>query len=143
MEFVDTGSPRGERGKAITLSSVLFYLTGLVWAVAFPPFLAYLAYFRTAPTLFGIQTPGETSRIGEILGLDGVIVLGIVFVAVMASEVLAGYWLWKSLRRGGQLGIATLPFEIFYAVGYGLPFFYLFTPLKLVLLVSGWKSLHR
>jgi hypothetical protein len=137
---VNAGS---ERSQPITVASLLFVVFGLGMALADPPLLAYLAYYRTAPVLplIGDVLDGSTP-IGMLGGLDAVLALGVVLVATAILEVVAGWWLWKSLRRGGKLGIALVPLNLFFAVGFGIPILYVLAPLRTILLASGWKSLR-
>jgi hypothetical protein len=75
-------------------------------------------------------------------GLNGVLALGVVLVVVSILEVVAGVWLWRSLKRGGWLGLVLQPLNLFFAVGFGIPILYLLAPLWSILLLSGWRSLR-
>ncbi len=132
-----------KRSPSITAASVLFLLFGFGMALADPPLLAYIAYYRTAPVLplIGDVLDGRT-LIGMLGGLNAVIAMGFVLVAVAIVEVVAGFWLWKSLKRGGKLGIALVPLNLFFAVGFAIPILYVLAPLRTILLASGWKSLR-
>lgn len=132
-----------KRSPAITAASVLFLFLGLGMALADPPLLAYIAYYRTAPILplIGDVLDGSTP-IGLIGGLDAVIALGFVLVAMAVLEAVAGFWLWRSLKKGGKLGIAIVPINFFFAVGFGIPILYVLPPLRTILLAWGWKSLR-
>jgi hypothetical protein len=44
----------------------------------------------------------------EALGMDAMIVLALLFSAINLLQILAGWWLWKSRRKGGILGISLL-----------------------------------
>src|SRR5574340_516725 len=92
-----------ERSQPITLASLIFLVFGLGMAIADPPLLAYIAYYRSAPILplIGDVLDGSTP-IGMLGGLDAVLALGFVLVATAILEVVAGLWLWKSLRKGGK-----------------------------------------
>ncbi len=132
-----------ERSRSIAVASLLFLVFGLGMAIADPPLLAYIARYRSAPVLplIGDVLDGSTP-IGMLGGLDAVLALGIVLVAMAILEVVAGLWLWKSLKKGGKLGIALVPLNLFFAVGFGIPILYVLAPLRTVLLASGWKSLR-
>jgi hypothetical protein len=47
-----------------------------------------------------------------------------------------------SLRKGGKLGIAIQPFNLFFAYGFGIPALYVLAPTWLILISLGWKSLR-
>jgi hypothetical protein len=61
---------------------------------------------------------------------------------VNALEVLTGYWLWKSRKQGGKLGFVLFPAGMIFWIGYALPIMVVIGPLKVLLLVMGWKSLR-
>jgi hypothetical protein len=132
-----------QRSRPITIASVLFLFFGLGSAVADPVLLGYIVYYRTAPILplIGDVFDGNTP-IGMLGGLNAVLALGAVLVVVSILEVLAGFWLWRSLKRGAKLGLALQPLNVFFAVGFGIPALYVLSPLWLILLVSGWRSLR-
>ena len=97
---VEMAAPR--RSPAITAASILYLVFGLGTAASEIPAIAYMVQNRTFPVVFGIPLMG--SWFSERLGIDFTIRAAIVFTVVSALEALAGYWLWKSDRRGGRLG---------------------------------------
>jgi hypothetical protein len=125
------------------MASILFLVFGLGSTVADPILLAYLAYYHTAPVLPLIgNVLDDSTPIGMAGGLEAVIVLGFVLVAVSVLDVFAGYWLRQSLKKGGKLGIILQPFNLFFAYGFGIPALYILIPTWLVLITLGWKSLR-
>ncbi len=131
------------RSQPIAIASILFIFLGLGIAVANPLILAYIAYYHTAPILplIGDVLDG-TTPIGMLLGLNGVIALGFVQIVTSILAAMAGFWLWHSRVRGGKVGLALLPVDLFFAYGFGIPILYIVPPLRSVLLAAGWKSLH-
>lgn len=145
--YGSSGSPSVKtpknRSQPITLASNLFLLFGLGMSILLPMLLTYVAYYRAAPILPLIgDVLDDNTPIGMFGGLNAVLALGAVFVAVSIFGVLAGFWLRRSLKRGGKLGVVLVPLNFFFAVGFGIPILYLLSPLWLVLLVSGWRSLR-
>jgi uncharacterized membrane protein YidH (DUF202 family) len=131
------------RSGPITIASILFLFFGLGSSVADPILLAYVAYYRTAPILPLIgEVLDDTTPIGMFGGLNAVLVFGAVLIAVSILEVLTGIWLWRSLKRGGKLGLALQALNIFFAVGFGIPALFVLSPLWLILLASGWRTLR-
>jgi hypothetical protein len=132
-----------KQSQPIYVASFLFLFFGLGMAIADPILLAYIAYYRAAPVLPLIgNVLDDNTPIGMFGGLNAVLVLGIVLVAVSVLEVLSGYWLRRSLKRGGKLGVALQPLNLFFAVGFGIPILYVLSPLWLVLIISGWRTLR-
>jgi len=140
--YLEVDEP-SKRTTSVTIASLLFLLFRLGSAVADPLLFAYIAYYRTAPVLPLIgDVLDDNTPIGMLGGLNAVIVLGAVLVAVAVLDVVAGLWLWRSSKKGGRLGIALQPFNLFFAYGFGIPILYALVPLWLVLLYLGWKSLR-
>src|SRR5712692_2371046 len=90
------------RSTPITIASLLFLLSGLVFAILEPLVLAYTICYRSAPVLLGIQTPDADSKIGLLGGLDAVIALSFVFLTGAIIDVVAGSCLWRALKKGGK-----------------------------------------
>lgn len=130
------------RSMSVTAVSVVFLVFGLGFAVSTPLILVYIILNGAAPTLFGIEfLEGPASLIGNLWGLNAVIALGLGLTAVAVLEVVAGFWLWQSMKKGGKLGIILLIPNLFFAVGFGIPALYVFPPVTTILVVLGWKNL--
>jgi len=132
-----------KRSLSVTIASYLFLVFGVGSVVADPLLLAYLAYYRVAPVLPLIgNVLDDSTPIGMAGGLNAVIVVGIGLVAVSVLDVVAGLWLMRSLKKGGTIGIAVQPFNLFFAYGLGIPGLYALAPTWVILLALGWKSLR-
>ncbi len=129
-----------ERSAAIRAASILYIIQGLGTLVSFVPIIVYTAQNRTFPVLMGIPLMGST--FSERLGVDFMVRAGIVFQIVNALEVLAAYWLWKSDKRGGKLGLVLLPVGLPFWVLFELPIPLIIGPLRAIALVVGWKNLR-
>ena len=135
---VEMAAPR--RSPAITTASMLYLVAGLGTAASEIPAIVYMVQNRTFPVVFGIPLMG--SWFSERLGIDFTIRAATVFTVVSALEALAGYWLWKSDRRGGRLGLALLPAAVFFWILFEIPAGIILGPARLVALALGWKSLR-
>ena len=129
-----------QRNPAITTASILYLVLGLGTLLADIPVIAYMIQNRTFPVVFGIPLLG--SSLTERLGMDFMIRASIVFEIVCALEALAGYWLWKSDKRGGRLGLILLPVGLLFWILFELPIFLVVGPLRAAALAIGWKSLR-
>ena len=127
---------------AITITSVAFLVFGLGIAVTTPLILVYIIINGSAPTLFGIEFLDGNSLIGKLWGFDAVITLGLTLTAMGVVETVAGFWLWRSMKRGGKLAIILLIPNLFFAVGFGIPALYIVSPVTTVLIASKWKNLR-
>jgi len=141
MFALDTGRMAAQRrSPTITTASILYLVVGLGTAASEIPAIAYMVQNRTFPVVFGIPLMG--SWFSERLGIDFTIRAAIVFTVVSALEALAGYWLWKSDRRGGRLGLVLLPAAVFFWILFEIPAGIIFGPARIAALALGWKSLR-
>lgn len=102
------------------------------------PTLYYAFTYEALPTVGGIRLMGGPV---ESLGLDTLIVAGIVFVFVSALKILAAYWLWNLRRDGAVLGLILLGLSTIFWYGFALPLGPLLGLAELVLLMLVWKTL--
>ena len=119
--------------------SVLVYIDAFGWLIGVVPTLYYAFTRRTLPTLAGIRLLGGPF---EKLGLEVLIVAGIVFVVVSALKILAAYWLWSSRLDGAVLELILLGLSAIFWYGFALPFGPLLGITQVVLLALVWGTLH-
>jgi hypothetical protein len=94
------------RGPAITVAAILFYFFGILGVIG--GLFVIVGGALIGNILGGIPLIGGFG--GLVAGV--LIVIGFVTLIISALEVLAGEWLWKSLKKGGALGIILLIFSI-------------------------------
>jgi hypothetical protein len=78
----------------------------------------------------------------EKLGLDGLIVAGIVFVVVSALKILAAHWLRNARLDGAILELILLGLSTIFWYGFALPLGPLLGITQIVLLAFAWRTLH-
>ena|SRR6266508_518254 len=132
--------PIRRRGREITVASILFFLTGIPLPLFASYTMLYVLENQRLPIIFGIRAFG--GGFIEGLGPDALVAFGFLFVFVSAMELAGGYWLWRSLKKGGKLAVVLFPVSMFLWVGFLLPGPMLIGPLRLFLIASGWKALH-
>lgn len=128
------------RSLAITGAAAVFLFSGGI-AVAFGIF-GYLFILSTGerPGFAGLRFFGG-GLFESLGGIQGILFSLIPWAIVGGSEILAGVWLWGSLRKGGWLALGlTLPAAVF-TVGFGAPFGYIVVPLRVLLVILGWRDL--
>ncbi len=77
----------------------------------------------------------------ESLGIDALIVAGIIYVVVSALKIMAAYWLWHSRKDGAVLGLILLGLSMVFWYGFALPLGPLLGIAQLVLLLLVWSTL--
>jgi hypothetical protein len=118
---------------------VIVCFDAAAWIVGVLPTLQYALARRSLPTLAGIRL---MSGPFERLGLDGLIVAGLVFVAVSALKLLAAYWLAQGRRDGAVLELILLGLSAIFWYGFALPFGPLVGLPQAALLVMTWPNLR-
>jgi hypothetical protein len=128
------------RTPLVTAASVLLCFDAFAWSVGVVPTLYYAFVYKTLPTVLGIRLMGGPF---ESLGIDALVVAGIVFVAVSVFKVLAAYWLWNRRKDGAVLGLVLIwPSAIFW-YGFALPLGPLLGIAEVILLIVIWRTLDR
>ncbi len=76
----------------------------------------------------------------EALGLNALIVAGIVYVAISLLKLLAAYWTWNLRLDGPILELILLAISAIFWYGFALPFGPLVGLPQILLIVLTWKS---
>ncbi len=118
---------------------VIVCVDGFMWIVGVLPTLYYALTRRSLPTLAGIRLMGGPF---ERLGLEGLIVAGLLFVVVSALKLLAAYWLAQARRDGVVLELILVGLSAIFWYGFALPLGPLIGLPQVVLLVLAWSSLR-
>ena len=93
------------RTPLVTTLTFVVIFDALAWIFGVLPVLKYLLTHRTLPIVGGIRLLGGPV---EALGIEGLIVTGIVFVVVSALKFMAAYWLWNARLDGAILELILL-----------------------------------
>ena len=126
------------RTPLMTAMTILFYFDAFAWSIGVVPTLYYAFTYEALPTVGGIRLMGGPF---ESLGLDTLIVSGIVFVFVSSLKILAAYWLWNLRRDGAVLGLILLGLSTIFWYGFALPLGPMLGIAEFVLLIFVWKAL--
>ena len=127
------------RTSLTTVLSVLVYIDAFGWLIGVVPTLYYAFTHRALPTVGGIRL---LSGPFEALGIEALIVAGIVFVVVSALKILAAYWIWNSRIDGAVLELILLGLSTVFWYGFALPFGPPGGIAQVVLLALVWRTLH-
>ena len=77
----------------------------------------------------------------EALGLDALIVAGLIFVAFSSLKFLAVYWLWGLRLDGAILQLILLGVSAIFWYGFALPYGPLLGIPQVILIVLAWDQL--
>jgi hypothetical protein len=130
------------RHPAIKVAAILCFIHGVGWPVGLAPTIAYMIQNRK---LRVVASPmGQIRGLSgpfEVLGIDAMILLAVIFCVINLLHLLAGFWLWKSYRKGGVLAISLLAVSAVFWWGFALPIPPVVGLLLAGLLTAGRKSL--
>jgi hypothetical protein len=77
---------------------------------------------------------GQPERFAAQLGL---------FLVVMLAVSWGGWLLWRGLRAGAVVAVATIPVEALLWYGFALPIPPLLAVVRVVLVIAAWPRLRR
>ena len=100
----------------------------------------YIYKHRTFPTVWGIKLLGGGPF--EKLGIETVILAGLIFTVVSILKLLAVYWLWNFRMDGAVLEFVLLGISAIFWYGFELPFGPLLGAAQVVFLLLTWSTLH-
>jgi len=124
----ETITSKPGRHIAITIAAILFIISGIFSIIGA---IALLILVGVA----GIAVPGMGLLLGGMVAILGlVLVVGIL-------DFLAGYWLWKNLKKGGILGLILAGLAVITSAASGNMIGLLLDLFIIVLIAVGWKNL--
>jgi len=129
------------RSTPLTVGAIAFFVTGLLYSLGSIPVTAHILSERTLPVILGI--PFYSGSFFASQGMSWVIASSFAFILVGVADILIGFFLWKSLKNGALLAIATFPLIMAISIGGEVPLPLLVEPIKLLLIWPGRSSLRR
>ena len=98
---------------------VLSIILGLGFGLPCAYGIRYLSRTGEVWTFVGFPTNGGGPF--ERIGIRTTVPLLVAFLVVCGLEVVAGWLLWRGRRAGAVLGVALLPIEFAFWIGFALP----------------------
>lgn len=126
------------RTTALTVLVFVVIFDALAWSLSVLPVLKYALAHGHLPTVGGIRL---LSGPLEALGIEAVIVAGLVFVVVSGLKLLAAYWLWQARMDGAVLELILLGLSAVFWYAFELPFGPLGGVAQIILLALVWGNL--
>jgi hypothetical protein len=126
-------------GSALRWASLLYYFTGMAGFFGHAGVLGYVLWRKKFPVVLGIQLNGGGPF--EAVGMRGMTGLTAPAAIVGVGEVIAARWLSQSRLRGGVLALGLWPLGVFLWIGFALPMWLVTAPIKILLVLAGWRSL--
>jgi hypothetical protein len=132
------GERSGNGSRAARTAAVLTWVPGLGFGL---PGVYAIRYFaeRHQPWVFmGFPTYGDGPF--EAVGIDTSVPLLGLFLAVCLVELVLGAALWRGARLSVAAGLALLPLEFAFWIGFALPFGYLFGAARAAVLLVALRQ---
>jgi hypothetical protein len=101
----------------------------------------YLARHGEVWTFLGFPTYGKAFFADH--GIETSVPLLLTFLVVCVAELLVGWLLWQQSLAGEWLGLAILPVELVFWVGFALPFAFVLGALRTVLILVALSPLAQ
>ena len=127
------------RTRSSTALSLIVLFDGGSWALGAVPTLYYAFVHHGLPTVLGIRLLGGPF---EQLGLEVLIVAGLMFVVVSALKLLAAYWIWNGRKDGAIFALILLGVSTVFWYGFALPLGPIEGAPELVLITLTWDQLN-
>ena len=121
----------------VTVLTILILTDSLGWTLGVLPTLRYALAYRQLPTLAGIRL---LSGPFEALGIDSMVIAGLLFVVVSLLKLLAAFWVWNLKGDGAILELILLGASALFWYGFALPFGPLVGIPQVILILVAWKS---
>jgi hypothetical protein len=131
----------GNGSWATRTAAVLAWVPGLGFGLPGVYAIRYFAEWRQPWIFMGFPTYGDGPF--EAVGIDTSVPLLTLFLAVCLAELAIGVALWRRARSSVAAGLALLPLEFAFWVGFALPFGYLFGAARAAVLLVALRQDRR
>jgi hypothetical protein len=127
------------RSPLLTALVVLAVIEALISTVGNLPVLHYALTHKSLPSILGLFR--ALSGPFEALGIEGLTVAGLVFVAISAVKFLSAFWLWNGRLDGAVLQLILLGVSAIFWYGFTVPYGLLFGIPQFILIALVWRDL--
>jgi hypothetical protein len=122
-------------------AAVLAWIPGLGFGLPGIYAIRYFAEWHRPWMFMGFPAYGDGPF--EDIGIDTSTPLLVLFLAVCVGELAVGVALWRRARWSVAAGLALLPFEFAFWIGFALPVGYLFGAARAVVLIAILRQDRR
>lgn len=131
----------GDGRWATRTAAVLAWLPGLGFGLPGAYAIRYFAEWHQPWIFMGFPTYGGGPF--EDIGIETSVPLLVLFLAVCLAELAAGVALWRRARGSVAAGLALLPLEFAFWIGFALPFGFVFGAARAAVLLSALRQDRR
>src|SRR5574341_1771223 len=127
------------RSPLLTALVILAVIDAAISTIGMLPILHYALTHKSLPSILGLFR--ALSGPFEALGIEGLTVAGLVFVAISAVKFLSAYWLWDGRLDGAILQIILLAVSAIFWYGFAVPYGPVLGVPQFILIALVWKDL--
>jgi len=124
----------------IKAASICLWFSGLGFGIPCVYGIWYFLKTRTIATVMGFPSYGNGPF--EKIGIHTSVPLLTAFLLVCLLECICGWGIWNGEKGIAILSFAIIPVEMFFFIGFALPFGPPFILLRTIFLVLVWSSLR-
>ena len=124
----------------IKATSICLWFAGLGFGIPGMYGIYYFLKNHHIATVLGFPTYGNGPF--EKIGIYTSAPLLSAFVVVCILECICGWGVWNGDKGSALLSLAIIPIELFFYIGFALPFGPPFIVIRIILLYLNWSSLH-
>lgn len=121
----------------VSALTIFMLIDALGWAIGVLLVLRYTLIHGDLPMTFGFRA---LSGPFEALGINALIVAGMIFVVISLLKLLAAYWTWGYRMDGPVLQLILLSISAIFWYGFALPFGPPVGLIQIVLMALSWKA---
>jgi len=121
-------------------ASICLWFSGLGFGIPGIYGIWYFLKTNTILTFMGFPTYGNGPF--EKIGIHTTVPLLTGFVVVCMLECICGWGLWSGEKGSALLSIIIIPVELYFYIGFALPFGPPFVAIRAILLWLSWSSLN-
>jgi hypothetical protein len=122
------------------VASICLWFSGLGFGIPGIYGIWYFLKTGNIATFMGFPTYGNGPF--ERIGIYTTVPLLVGFLLVCSLECICGWGLWHCEKGSAVLSLAIIPLELFFYIGFALPFGPPMIVIRVVLLWLIWSSLH-
>ena len=121
-------------------ASIFLWISGLGFGLPCIYGIWYFIRTKSVATFMGFPTYGNGPF--EKIGINTTVPLLAGFLLICVMECICGWGLWDGGKGSAVLSLAIIPVELFFYIGFALPFGPILMALRTIILVLSWSMLH-
>ena len=124
----------------LKVASICLWFSGLGFGLPCIYGIWYFLKYDSIATFMGFPTYGHGPF--EKFGINTSVPLLTGFLLVCTLECICGWGVWNGDKGSAVLSLAIIPLELFFYIGFALPFGPLVMVIRIILLWLIWSSLQ-